>query len=71
MGDADRGVRGVDVLSSGPRGAEGLDAEIRVIDVDLDVVVDVWVDTGRAVWRRALESRRDPDQAVNPDPDLR
>ena len=40
VGDADGGVGGVDVLAASARGAEGVDAQVGGVDLNLDVVVD-------------------------------
>src|SRR6185503_19764313 len=49
VGDADRRVGDVDVLAAGARGAVGVDAQVLVDDVDLDVVVDLGIDVHRGV----------------------
>jgi hypothetical protein len=68
VGDADRGIGHVDVLSSRPAGAVGVDAEILVLDLDLDVVVDLRPREhgreGRVPPGRRVE-RADPHQAVH------
>ena len=38
MGDADRGVGFVDVLAAGAAGAVGVDAEVALVDLDVDVL---------------------------------
>jgi len=55
MGDSDGGFRPVDVLAARARGAVGVDAEVALVDLDLDRVVDDGIDPGggEAVWRRA------------------
>src|SRR5204863_4337082 len=68
MGDADRAVGLVDVLPAGPRGAVGVDAQILVEDVDLDRLVDHWIDPDRGKAGMAPRSgieRRDAHQAMH------
>ena len=46
--DADRGIRHIDVLAARARGAEGIDAEVLLLDIDFDLIVHLRedVDTG-------------------------
>src|SRR3546814_21157630 len=38
--DADGGLGGVDMLPAGSRGTVGIDAQVLVIDCDVDIVID-------------------------------
>ena len=51
MGDAHRAVGGVDMLAARARGAIGVDANILLVDSDLDRVVDRRVDRHRGETR--------------------
>ena len=66
--DADGRVGHVDVLAAGAARAVGVDAEVLVGDLDLDVVVDLGRDVDRGKRRvpalRRVE-RRDPDEPVD------
>src|SRR5690606_30338948 len=68
VGDADRGVGSVDVLAAGARGTVGVDPEVALVDLDLDVVVDHRVDPdrteARVAPRRAVE-RADAHEPVH------
>ena len=44
VGDANRAVGGVDVLPARAAGAIGVDPEVALIDLDIDVVVDLGID---------------------------
>jgi hypothetical protein len=44
LGDAHRAVGGVDVLPAGARGAIGVDPQVALVDLDVDVVVDLRID---------------------------
>jgi hypothetical protein len=68
VGDAHRRVRLVDVLATGTRGAIGVDAQVRRIDVDLDRVVHFRVHEHRreaGVAARVGVERAFPHQAVD------
>src|SRR5205085_5985755 len=68
VGDADRAVGLVDVLPAGAGGAVGVDAQVLVVDLDLDLLVDDRVDPdgGKAgVPPRVRIERRYADQAVD------
>ena len=68
--DAHRRIRHVDVLAAGARGAEGVDAQIVELDVDLDLVVHLRVDEHRGergVPPRVGVERRDAHQPVHAD----
>ena len=69
VGDANRAVGGVDVLPAGPARPVGVDLELALVDLDVDVVVDLGIDPHRGeagvAPRRAVE-RADPDQPVHP-----
>src|SRR5271168_713669 len=69
VGYAHRAVGLVDVLAAGPRGAVGVDAQILVVDLHLDLVVDDGIDPDRGKTGVAAIVRikwRDPYQAVDP-----
>ena len=68
IGDAHRAVGLVDVLAAGARGAVGVDAQILVLDLDLDLVVDHRIDPDRGeagVAARVGVERRDAHQAMH------
>src|SRR5205085_4658455 len=68
VGDADRAVGLVDVLPASAGGAIGVDAQVLVVDLDLDLLVDDRVDPdgGKAgVPPRVRIERRYADQAVD------
>ena len=68
MGDAHRAVGLVDVLAAGARGAVGVDAQILVVDLDLDLVVDHRIDPDRGeagVAPRVRVEGRDAHQPVH------
>ena len=46
MGDADCGVRLVDVLTPGSRGAVGVNPKVLVLDLDLDIVINHRINPG-------------------------
>ena len=48
MGQAHRRIGLVDVLAAGAAGTVGVDAQIGVIDFDLDIVVDLRIDEDRS-----------------------
>ena len=68
VGDPNRTVGGVDVLTARARRAIGIDAQIGFVDLDVDVVVDLGIDpdAGEAgvAPRRAVVGA-DPDQPVD------
>ena len=68
VGDADRRVGLVDVLASRSRSAEGVDAQVGLVDLDLDLVIEhrIHEDGGEGgVPSRLRVERRDPDQSVD------
>ena len=68
VGEADRRLGLVDVLAPCPAGAHGIGAHVRLLDVDLDAVVDhrIDVDAGeRGVAARVGIERRDAHQPVH------
>ncbi len=68
VGDAHRAVGLVDVLAAGARGAIGVDAQILVVDLDLDLVVDDRIDPDRGeagVAAVVRIERRDAHQAMH------
>ena len=68
VGDADRGVGGVDVLAARTRGAIGIDLEVGFLDLDIDIVVDHRIDPDRretGVTARGAVIGADADQAVD------
>ena len=68
MGNADRRIGGIHVLSTCTRGAIGIHAQIGGIDVNLDVVVDLWryEDRGKGgVPPTTAVKRRLADQTVH------
>src|SRR5262249_42826106 len=68
VGDADRALGLVDVLAAGARRPISVDAQVLVLDVDLDVVVDHRVDpdAGEAGVAPGLGiKRRNPHQTVH------
>ena len=70
MRDAHGGIGHVDVLAAGAAGAEGIDAQVLVLDIDLDFVVHLREDEdageGGVAARVGVEGR-DADQAVDAD----
>ena len=68
VGDADRRVGLVDMLAAGAAGAEGVDADILLVEVDIDAVVEFRHDHHRGergVATAAGVKRRDPHQPVD------
>ena len=68
--DANRGVGHVDVLSARAAGAESIDAEIVVFDINLDFVVDLRINENRRKRRVAARGgieRRNAHQAMYAD----
>src|SRR3990170_3373827 len=47
VGDPDRAVGGVDVLPAGARRAIGIDAQVALVDLDVDILVDDRIDPDR------------------------
>ena len=68
VGEPDRGFGLVDVLAAGAAGAQRIDAHVRLVDVDLDAVVDRRIDVdageGRVAARIGIE-RRNAHQAMH------
>src|SRR4051794_2569291 len=68
MSDSNRGIGSVDVLSACARGSVGIHAQVFVVDLDLDILVDLWVykeRCKRGVSAGSLIEGRDPYQPVN------
>ena len=68
MGNADRAVGGVDVLPAGAGRAIGVEADVLLINLDLDGVVDGRIDPHRRKTRMAARigiERRDANQPVH------
>src|SRR5260370_30914373 len=68
VGDADRAVGLVDVLAAGTRGAIRVDAQVLVVDLDLDLLVDYRIDPCRGeagVAPRGGVERRDPSHPLD------
>src|SRR5205807_1302234 len=68
VGDADRAVGLVDVLPAGSGGAIGVDAQILVLDLDFDLLVDDRIDPDRGKARmppRVRVEGRDAHEAVD------
>ena len=68
MGEAHRRVGLVHLLAAGARGAVGVDADVGLLDVDDDVVVDLGGDVDRGEAGLApgvLVERADADQPVH------
>ena len=68
MRDAHRRVGLVDVLAAGARGPIGVDAEVLVDQLDLDVVVDLGIDPDRGeagLPPRVAVERADAHEAVH------
>ena len=66
--DADRGVGDVDVLAAGAARPEGVDAQILLVDLDVDVVGQFRPDVDRrerGVPARRLVERRDAHQPMH------
>src|SRR3546814_10039172 len=68
MGDTHRRIGRVDMLSARARGAIGVDLEVALVDLNLDIVVDHRIDPdarkARVAARRAVVGR-DSDEAVD------
>ena len=43
MGDSDRRVCFIDMLATSPRSAISIDAQILIFDLDLDILIDDWI----------------------------
>ena len=68
VGDAHRRVGLVDVLAAGAARSVGVDPQVLLVDVDVDVVLDLGPDVDRGERRvaaRRLVERRDAHQAVD------
>jgi len=68
--DAHGGIRHIDVLAAGAGGAEGVDAQVVQLDIDLDLVVHLRVDehrSERGVPPRVGVEGRDAHQPVHAD----
>ena len=69
VGDPDRAVGGVDVLTARARRTVGIDAQLGFVDLNVDVVVDFGIDpdAGEAgVAAGVAVVGADPDQPVDP-----
>ena len=70
VGDADRGVRGVDVLPTCTARPVGVDPAVGLVDIDLEVLVEIGCDVDARKGRVTPSGRvegGDPHQAVHPD----
>ncbi len=68
VGNADCRVGGVDVLAAGTRRAVGVDLEVRLVDLNVDRLVDHWIHPGArkaGVAASRAVVRRDADEPVH------
>ena len=54
VGDAHCRIRGVDVLSPSPGGTVGINPDIGGVNLDLDIIIDHWINPNRAKRSVAL-----------------